>query len=386
MRKQQISKPKIEVMLDSGAFSAWMRGEKVNLKKYIKYVQEHKDLLHSYVNLDVIPGSFAKKRTQDEVEKSAKASYDNQQTMKSHGLKPVPVFHQGESLSWLERMLNDGEEYIGISPYKDVTQRQKMVWLDRIFSLLTDASGRPYIKVHGMGTTTPLFMLRYPWYTVDSTTWSLRAGYGQIMVPKEREGKFDYLTTPQWAIMSGVQQSSSAGARRQYEAMGEAMQSHVRRFIEEECATTITAVRNSASERRRCFLIYYMRLAEALQDVRFDRSSVGNTLTDSGFTRKPVSFDKFRLMFATMVGSRQFSDILNACGATTRLVSYWESRKYERSVFEEYVTEGQTRGDYEPTIQKQKWNSEAYESFRRMRLWQRSEEVEGEENRSTKGA
>jgi hypothetical protein len=50
--------------------------------------------------------------------------------MKDAGLKPLPVFHHGEHFSWLERMLADGESYIGISTAKNLPDLVQRRWLD----------------------------------------------------------------------------------------------------------------------------------------------------------------------------------------------------------------------------------------------------------------
>lgn len=45
---------KIELFLDSGAYSAWSQKTKINLKKYIKFIKENEDVIDVYSNLDVI--------------------------------------------------------------------------------------------------------------------------------------------------------------------------------------------------------------------------------------------------------------------------------------------------------------------------------------------
>jgi len=41
--------PSINVMLDCGAFSAWRRGEVIDLPAYIEFVKRHQHLLDCYV-------------------------------------------------------------------------------------------------------------------------------------------------------------------------------------------------------------------------------------------------------------------------------------------------------------------------------------------------
>ena len=45
----------MDILLDSGAFSAWNRGERIDLSAYIDFVKANKGLNFRYINLDVIP-------------------------------------------------------------------------------------------------------------------------------------------------------------------------------------------------------------------------------------------------------------------------------------------------------------------------------------------
>ena len=64
--------PKIEVFLDSGAYSAWTSKQTIPLKDYIEFVREVEPYVQTYANLDVIPGSIGRPRTNEEVAESAK--------------------------------------------------------------------------------------------------------------------------------------------------------------------------------------------------------------------------------------------------------------------------------------------------------------------------
>jgi hypothetical protein len=116
-------KPLIKVMLDSGAYSAWRQSGTIAIDDYIRFVRDVEPCVHTYVNLDVIPGALERPRTWNDTQASADASYRNLQKMKDAGLRPLPVFHQGEDFKWLEKMLADGEDYIGISSAKNQRPR-----------------------------------------------------------------------------------------------------------------------------------------------------------------------------------------------------------------------------------------------------------------------
>jgi hypothetical protein len=339
----QVSKKQfaIKLMLDSGVFSAWNRGQEIKLKEYIAYLKDHKEWLYSYVNLDQIPGEFGRTPTQADVAQSARVGYDNFQKMKAEGLDPIPVFHQGEDIRWLERMINDGDKYIGLATRKDVWAIDQRRWLDKIFSIITNAKGEPLVKTHGFGITRPGFLFRYPWFSTDSTTWSLTPGYGQILVPRYKNGKPDYLHTPQKVIMSGIQPSVHAQTKNQFEALGPATQDHILQFLDEVCGLTIEQVRYQTNTRRTAMLIYYVALCKALHHVTFhDRTSGG--LNRDGFKhnlKAPPKPWNLQIFFATAL-NRSWNKLMLDTNANTRLLSYYEMREKSTECLQQYVENG----------------------------------------------
>lgn len=185
---------KISLFLDSGAFSAWSLGKEVNLDDYIAYCLEHMDKVEAIANLDVIPGRPFQKITPADIENSAKQGWENYERMLAAGIpkdKLIHIFHQGEDFKWLKRMV-DEIPYIGLSPANDKTTAQKEAWLDECMQYVLDANGYPRVKFHGFAVTSLRLMLRYPWYSVDSTTWNVYARYGAILVPHYRKGQWIY--------------------------------------------------------------------------------------------------------------------------------------------------------------------------------------------------
>ena len=107
----KIRNKKVELMLDSGAFSAWNQGVSISLKDYIDFCLENIEVIDFIVNLDVIPGKgpFIKV-TKKDIENSAYEGWKNYETMLDAGIpkeKLIHVFHQGESMDWLERMVDE---------------------------------------------------------------------------------------------------------------------------------------------------------------------------------------------------------------------------------------------------------------------------------------
>lgn len=332
-------------MLDSGAFSAWNSGGSIDLDRYIAFLKEHQHRLFSYATLDVLPEGRESARTVEATEQCAKASYRNHHKIKNAGLTPIPIFHQGESFKWLELMLKEGEPYIGIATRKDLPMRQTLPWLDKVWKLLRDDKGAPIVKTHGFGITAVSALWRYPWYTSDSTSWALGAGFGQIYVPiMGRDGQADYRSNPVSIITSGAERAVAD----HFDSFGPSVQHWVRSFVE-GCGVSLSDVRNTAQGRMAVMLAYYTRLADAVRKARAD---------------------DFQIMFATLYRHSHAHALKNA-GVTTRLLSYYEIRDQDPERLVRYIETGShsVKGLRRPGPN---WNREAYLSHRRKALSDRS--------------
>lgn len=160
-----------KIFLDSGAFSAFTMGVDVDLPKYCRYIQENEDIIHVASVLDGIG--------------DPQKTYENQLAMEALGTNPLPCFHYGEDPRWLEYYVAN-YEYITIGGMVPISTKQLGFWLDEIWGkYLTDGAGRPKCKVHGFGLTTIPLMKRYPWYSVDSSSWVQISGNGNILVCDE---------------------------------------------------------------------------------------------------------------------------------------------------------------------------------------------------------
>lgn len=171
---------KVDLFLDSGAFSAFTQKVEINIFDYIEFIKEHEDCFTVYANLDVIG--------------SPEGTWRNQKIMERAGLNPLPCFHYGEDPCWLERYLSADYEYIALGGMVPISTPDLKVWLDHIYSkYLCDSKGMPKIKVHGFGLTSLSLMLRYPWFSVDSTSWVMTGRMGSVYIPKFKNGQYQYL-------------------------------------------------------------------------------------------------------------------------------------------------------------------------------------------------
>ena len=166
-----------KVFLDSGAFSAFTKGVSVDIPKYCEYIKRNKDIIE-HVDGDILASVL------DGIGDPLK-TYQNQLEMERLGVRPLPCFHYGEDERYLEWYIAN-YSYITIGGMVPISTPQLKIWLDRIWEkYLTDGAGRPKVRVHGFGLTTVSLMERYPWYSVDSSSWVQIARVGGMMLMPE---------------------------------------------------------------------------------------------------------------------------------------------------------------------------------------------------------
>ncbi|MDZ4343968.1 MAG: hypothetical protein U1E51_16230 [Candidatus Binatia bacterium] len=157
------------IFLDSGAFSMFTQKIKVDLGEYAGYIKKNQDFIHVASNLDVI-GRGKEQQT-----------WINQKTLEKMGAKIQPVHHARDDDKWLLKYMAEGYDYVFLGGMVPETSKYLKEWLDHIFGkYLTRKDGSAKIKVHGFGLTTVDLMRRYPWYSVDSTSWVLAGRFGNI--------------------------------------------------------------------------------------------------------------------------------------------------------------------------------------------------------------
>ena len=179
------------LIVDSGAFSAWNSGKAIDIHRYVafirRFVSEHGALFKelTFVNLDVIPGTPGCTITQEQGRDAAAQSYQNYAYLvKETPATIMPVYHQGEDLAWCERYLESAPAYFGISPSNDIQSDGRARWLDQVFRIIPDT-----VRTHGLAVTSPMLMHQYPWFSVDSITYKMKAAVGGMMLFMLDEGE-----------------------------------------------------------------------------------------------------------------------------------------------------------------------------------------------------
>lgn len=171
---QRIRENGTRVFLDSGAFSAFSLGVAVDLPGYCDWIKRNADIVRvedGDLMASVLDGIGDPLQT-----------YRNQAAMEELGVRPLPCFHYGEDERYLEHYIAN-YQYITIGGMVPISTPQLFHWLDRIWNkYLIDGSGRARIKVHGFGLTSIDLMTRYPWYSVDSSSWVQIGAHGNIIM------------------------------------------------------------------------------------------------------------------------------------------------------------------------------------------------------------
>jgi hypothetical protein len=181
-----INSKKVELFLDSGAFSAWTQKVEINIDDYIQFIKENEDVIDVYANLDVI-GIGGKQPN----ELTAKKTLENQKIMEKAGLSPLPCFHFGEPLTYLEYYIKN-YEYLALGVAGN-SGSKLIPWFDHLFSnYICNKNGIPKVKIHGFAVTSLKLMLRYPFYSVDSTSWVVTGRMGSIYIPRYKDNKWIY--------------------------------------------------------------------------------------------------------------------------------------------------------------------------------------------------
>ena len=171
----------VDLFLDSGAFTAHTKGTKIDICEYTKFAEKHAPLINVISSLDHIT--------------SWKKSLSNL-TISNLSVPTIPCFHYGEPFDLLQMYVNSFP-YIALGGLIISGYTKFIPWLDECFGkYICDKNGYPKIKVHGFAVTSQKIMFRYPWYSVDSSTWLRVSRMGMILIPKKINNVYRFDMSP----------------------------------------------------------------------------------------------------------------------------------------------------------------------------------------------
>lgn len=269
--------------LDSGAFTLWTKAAKYAkenrcsqwdyydtdefyqyMDDYAKFVKKYQIAIDLYANVDAVG--------------NAEITYRNQKYLeKKHNLSPVPVVHYKTDLKWLKKYMDEGYELIGLGGLVgSMNQDGCQYWIDRAFDLVCDQPSRlPKVKLHGFGVTSYELLLRYPWWSVDSSTWTKVGAFGGILVPHKRRGKFVFTEQP-YVIKVSQESPTAKEQGRHYLTMSPTEQRIIREWLDEirvplgkmgdDGEKVEEGVMTDHSYRRAACLLFFEKMRESLPE------------------------------------------------------------------------------------------------------------------------
>jgi hypothetical protein len=214
-----------EMMLDSGAFTAWSKGDKVSIKRLIstygrmlKQYEKEVDQVW-FINLDVIPGQKggAEPSQQEIVEAMHESDSNYALLVEAFGNRVLPVVHQGEPFSRLDDLASMAD-YICVSPRNDLPERIRTLWAQEMHTRLP--AGK---RTHGLATTGNNIVQTVAWHSVDSAAWVIRAGYGMTYIAIGNDLR---------SIAISQESPTRYDVNGHYDSMSPALQAHVRAVVE----------------------------------------------------------------------------------------------------------------------------------------------------------
>lgn len=162
-----------EIILDSGAYSAFTRGKNVNLLDYIDYIKANGSRLSHYIALDVIGD-----------DRLTRIIYE---LMCRLNLAPVPVVHYGhESPGTMEEYRQLGAQLVALGGTVPITDKAEVARWCRWVKILS-----PSMDLHLLGSTSQAVLQSGALASCDSSTWYIQAvnGKPRTIPGKNREAK-----------------------------------------------------------------------------------------------------------------------------------------------------------------------------------------------------
>lgn len=108
-----------EIMLDSGAYSAFTKGKNISPLDYVTYIKENAEYISYCIALDVIGDAEITKRYYE--------------ILRLMGINPLPVFHYEVSIDYLDWYVDQGCQYIALGATVPVKDKSRVAaWITEL--------------------------------------------------------------------------------------------------------------------------------------------------------------------------------------------------------------------------------------------------------------
>lgn len=175
--------------VDSGAFSAWTKQIKIDVDRYIYWLNKNDDVIDLFGQLDVIPGDRNQFTSQKDIRKSGHESWLNYLYMRDRVISPdklLYTFHVGEPKEYLKQALEwkdsngDYIKYLALGGLVGKPTDVRRNFLNMCFNIIKNSSN-PHVKVHTFGMTEKKLLEEFPITSADSTSWVMTGATGGIL-------------------------------------------------------------------------------------------------------------------------------------------------------------------------------------------------------------
>lgn len=171
-----------QIMLDSGAFTAWNTDVTVPLdqvrKQYARFLELGDGLFDDIwlINLDVITDE---KMTAQKREAATKCSDQNYRVLRSEfGNRVLPVFHQGEGEARLKEVIEQADNYLCVSPNNNLPEKRRWRWARRVNCALREFGSKA--RTHGLATSGNVMVRKGGLFSGDSVAWARHGQFGTV--------------------------------------------------------------------------------------------------------------------------------------------------------------------------------------------------------------
>lgn len=154
-------KARVNILLDSGAFTAWKSGKEITLDQYCKFIETVPFDLMGYFTLDKIGDHEGTKQNLLEIRR--------------RGFAPIPIFTRGDSLDYLEEMYTFAD-IVGIGSLVGTKGNR---WF--LETTLAATTGKKR-KVHWLGFTDRNYLANHQPFSVDTSIASGTSRYKRVVI------------------------------------------------------------------------------------------------------------------------------------------------------------------------------------------------------------
>lgn len=152
---------------------------------------------------------------------------------KEHGLKPVPIVHCGTPIKYVDRYIL--YPLLGVGGFASASGHAGYLgWTDDLFKHICPKENDylPVIRTHGFAMTSWKMITRYPWWSVDSTTWCRVSGFGTLYVPPWTQEKGFRFDAPPILINFSHRSPTVSDRHRHFDNVGRSVKANCLKWIE----------------------------------------------------------------------------------------------------------------------------------------------------------